>query len=106
MTTALKWSAKDPQDIRDYWFDFGPLLPDGAVLTAATVTIAPGQFEIASPYMDLAKQTDDIANDTWVVIRVTGGTPAKYVIHYHVTDSTGQEFDLDKTLEVKERTLS
>lgn len=100
-----KWSPKDPQDKRDYWFCFKPLgLADGETLTAATVTIAVNQNELADPYADLNLESHAIADDIWVVIRVDGGTPAKYAIEYHVTTSTGQEFDLTKTLEVKERT--
>jgi inosine/xanthosine triphosphate pyrophosphatase family protein len=100
-----KWSPKDPQDIRDYWINFATLgLAEDETLVDATVTIEAGQHDAESPYGDLEKVTSAIADDTWVVVRVSGGTPAKYLIQYHVTTSTGQEFDLTKTLEVKERT--
>lgn len=102
---ATKWSPKDPQDIRDYWIDFTSLLADSETLTVATVTIAADQNEVVAPFEDLTKVSSAIAtDDKWVVVRTEGGTPAKYAIQYHVTTSTGQEFDLTKTLEVKERT--
>lgn len=102
---ATKWSAKDPEDVRDYWLQFAGLIADGETLTAATVTIAADQLDVTAPYTDLTKESSSIANDDKdVVARFSGGAPGKYAIQYHVTTSTGQEFDLTKTLEVKERT--
>jgi hypothetical protein len=100
---ATKWSPKDPQDIRDYWVDFTSLLPTGVTITAATVTIDPDQHPVTAPYTDLSKVEDDLATPQ-VRVRVEGGTPEKYAIQYHVTASDGQQFDLTKTLQVKERT--
>jgi hypothetical protein len=98
------WSPKDPSDERDYWFDFKPLgLADDETLSAATVAIEPGQIDLVSPYVDLEKMNDAIADDTWVVVRVEGGTPGKYNIEYLVTTSAGQKLGLTKTLVVKER---
>lgn len=100
---ATKWSPKDPQDIRDYWVDFTSLLPTGVTVTAATVTIAADQFTVEAPYTDLTKVEDDIDSPR-VRVRVEGGTPEKYEVKFHITASDGQEFDLTKTLQVKERT--
>lgn len=100
---ATKWSPKDPQDVRDYWVDFTSLLAEDETLTAATVTIAAAQHEVTAPYEDLSVVEDGLATPL-VRVRTDGGTPAAYVIQYHVTTSSGQEFDLTKTLVVKERT--
>ncbi len=100
---ATKWSAKDPQDVRDYWVDFTSLLAVDETLTAATVTIAAAQHEATAPYEDLSSVEDDLVTPM-VRVRVEGGTPAAYAVQYHVTTSSGQEFDLTKTLVVKERT--
>jgi hypothetical protein len=107
MATA-KWSAKDPQDVRDYWVDFSSLLGD-ATIASSTVAVAAAQHELVSPYTDLALDEDD-NTDTMVRARFSGGVGAsgtaatKYKVDYHITASDGQEFDLTKTLEVKERT--
>jgi len=101
---TTKWSPKDPQDIRDYWIDFRPLLPDGVTITAATVDVPSDQATPVSPFQLLAKVSSDIVNDDlWVVARYSGGTPGKYSTQYHITASDGQQFDLTKILEVKER---
>ena len=100
---ATKWSAKDPQDVRDYWVDFTALLAADETLTAATVDV-PDQDAPVDPYEVLAEVSSAIAGDNkMVVARFSGGSVTKYNIQYHVTTSTGQQFDLTKTLEVKER---
>lgn len=103
---AAKWSPKDPQDVRDYWVDFSAIgLAEGETLTAATVEVPADQTDPAAPYEQLTVGTPAITNDEKLVVaRFSGGTPGKYGIQYHVTTSAGQEFDLTKTLEVKERT--
>jgi hypothetical protein len=88
-----KWSPKDPEDVRDYWVDFTSLLAEGETITAAAVTV-PDEIEKVS----------DSFTDTMVRARFSGGTTAKYGIGFHITTSIGQQFDLTKTLEVKERT--
>lgn len=100
-----KWSPKDPQDVRDYWIDFSSLLADDETLTFAVVEVDPDQHPVTSPYVDLTVDTIgvEIVNDVLVRARYAGGTPAAYSTQYHVTTSSGQEFDLTKTLEVKER---
>lgn len=102
MATA-RWSPKDPQDVRDYWVDFTSLLPDTVTITAATVTVPADQAAPVAPFALLAKVNAATATPM-VRARFSGGSPGKYAIQYHVTASDGQEFDLTKTLEVKERT--
>lgn len=102
MTTS-RWSPKDPQDVRDYWIDFTSLLATDETITAATVAVPSDQAAPVSPFTLLALDAHD-HTDTMVRARFSGGTPSKYAIQYHVTTSTGQQFDLTKTLEVKERT--
>lgn len=90
---ASKWSPKDPEDVRDYWIDFTSLLADGETITAFTVTVP----------ADVTKVSDS-GTDKMVRARFSGGAVGKYSIEFHITTSTGQQFDLTKTLEVKERT--
>lgn len=103
--TTTTWSPKDPQDVRDYWLTFDGLLATGETITAATVTLAADQFEPSGSYIDMTVDDHD-HTDTMVRIRVSGGVPgpAGYAIDYHVTTSTGQQFDVTKYLQVKERT--
>lgn len=107
MPTAT-WSAKDPQDVRDYWIDFASLLGVDETITAATVAVPADQDAAVDPFelLALVSSGRDDANKM-VRARFSGGSPAvkKYAIHYHLTTSSGQEFDLDKTLEVKERKI-
>jgi hypothetical protein len=108
---TTQWSAKDPLDKRDYWFNFAPMLPSGATLTAATVTIAAGQYTVTEPFADLVLLDHDVTDSTWVVIRVEGGVPGNdpvtgatdYDVQYFVTTNTGETRDLTKTLTVNER---
>jgi hypothetical protein len=101
---ASKWFPKDPQDVRDYWIDFTSLLAEGETLSDESVSVPDDQDVPVVPYELLAKDSSSISDDEkWVVARFSGGSPGKYPIQYHVTTSAGQEFDLTKTLEVKER---
>lgn len=103
MTTG-KWSPKDPQDVRDYWVDFSPLgLAADETLTVAVVAVPSGQATPVDPFELLVLESSSPVAQK-VVARFSGGTPGKYAIDYHVTTNTGQQFDLTKTLEVKERT--
>lgn len=99
-----KWKPKDPQDVRDYWIDFTSLLASDETITAATVAVPIEQPLPDAPFLLLAIDDDDFT-DKMVRARFSGGINAtKYAVQYHVTTSTGQQFDLTKTLEVKERT--
>lgn len=100
------WSPKDPQDVRDYWVDFAPLgLAAGETVTVATVAVPDDQAAPVAPFELLAVGAPAPVGQK-VVARFTGGSPGKYVIDYHVTTNTGQEFDLEKTLTVKERIVT
>jgi hypothetical protein len=109
MATA-KWSPKDPQDVRDYWIDFSSLLADDEMISAATVAIDPDQHPTSGGFVDLSLDDDEFVGQQ-VRIRVSGGMPptvegadpTAYIVDYHVTTTTGQEFDLSKTLKVRER---
>lgn len=94
--TAQNWSAKDPNDIRDYWFDWGSegFLPAGVTITGSTVTVAAG----------ITKVSDAIETDgKRVRYRVSGGVVGTYDITNLITVSTGEQFESTKTLTVKER---
>ena len=101
MAVQPKWSPKDPQDVRDYWVEFSGLLADGETVTAA-VTDLGTQTTPDAPYEPLAIVSDDLVG-SMVRVRLSGGKPGKYSVEYHITTSTGQEFDLTKFLKVEER---
>jgi len=79
------------------------MIPAGLTITSCVTEIPAAQHEFADPYVDLEKVDDAIIEGTVVGFLCTGGTPAQYNIHYHAIASDGEEFDTDKTLEVKER---
>lgn len=96
-----KWDAKDPNDIADYWFDWGSeaivdptkrFLPNGETISAATVTVATG----------LTKVEDEFTDKT-VRVRLSGGTVGSYDINCLITTNFGQEFESTKGLKVAER---
>ena len=103
-----KWSPKDPEDVRDYYINFASLIGE-ANIVGVTVDAPDNQATPVTPYELL---TVDPAETDWtgpiVRARFSGGSPTtnttKYGIAYHVTLSDGQEYDLVKYLEVKERT--
>ena len=95
------WSAKDPNDVADHYFDWGStdlksedrFLPDLETITAATVTVPAG----------LTNEGDDFT-DKVVRVRLSGGTAGtSYSIDCLITTSTGQQFEVTRTLQVKER---
>lgn len=113
MATKETWSPKDPGDKKWYWFNFAPLLPTGVTVTSCVTEIDANQHEFADPYVDLEKIDDAIIDDTWVGFLCIGGVPpasgtagTKYNVHFHATASNGEERDVDKTLQVKERIIS
>jgi hypothetical protein len=94
----------DPNDIRDYWFDWGsdaldPLerfLPDSVDIASSTVTVSAG----------ITKVSDAIEADNKRV-RVRLSNPVStgaYDVTNLITVSTGEQFEDTKTLTVKERT--
>lgn len=93
MTTAKKWSAKDPSDIADYWFDWTDFLPADENITDADVTVPAG----------LESVTQDFTEKV-VRVRLSGGTvDTDYPIDCLITTDAGEVFESTKTLSVKER---
>lgn len=90
---TAKWSAKDPNDIADYWFDWTDFLPDTETITAATVTVPTGLTGLSNSF-----------EDKRVRVRLSGGTvDTDYAIDCLITTDAGQTFEITKTLQVKER---
>lgn len=88
------WTAKDPEDIADYWFDWSAFLDTTETITAATVVVPTGLTSLVNDFTDKT-----------VRVRLSGGTVGdKYPIDCLITTDGGQEFDITKTLTVKERT--
>lgn len=96
-----KWDPKDPNDIADYWFDWGStgivdptkrFLPEGETIADATVTVATGLTKVESDFTDKT-----------VRVRLSGGTAGSYDIDCLITTSLGQEFESTKGLRVAER---
>jgi len=101
MAAVKKWSPKDPNDIRDYYFDWGSddlaeaarFLPAGVTITDSTVTMPVGISYTVTDHDD--KRVRFRANNDAVV--------GKYAITNLITVSTGEQFESTKILEVKER---
>lgn len=97
-----KWDPKDPNDIADYWFNFGvdseapddePFLPEGETIDSYTITVPTGMTVVA-----------DSHDDKTVRVRMAGGTDGvNYIWTCLITTSTGQEFESDKVLKVRNR---
>jgi hypothetical protein len=95
-----RWSPKDPNDIADYWFDWGSdaqpvkerFLPAGETITAATVTVPDG----------LTKVESDFTNKT-VRVRLSFGAVGLYEVTCLITTSAGQEFEMTSILQVADR---
>src|SRR4051812_26156251 len=99
---VAKWKQKDPNDVADYWFDWGSdaqtesiqFLPADETISAHTVTVPAGLTSLA-----------DSHTDKTVRVRLSGGTAeTDYLITCLITTSTGQVFESTKTLKVRERT--
>jgi hypothetical protein len=96
-----KWTAKDPSDIADYFWDWGStsivaaerFLPESTTITAHTVTVPAGITKVS-----------DSHTDKTVRVRVSGGTAGtNYGLTCLITCSDGQVFESTKTLQVVER---
>jgi len=88
-----KWSAKDPTDVADYWFDWASFLPQPATISSASVTVPTGITKVTSDY-----------TGNKVRVRLSGGTAGVgYDITCVINTDTGETFEITKTLQVKER---
>jgi hypothetical protein len=88
-----KWSAKDPSDVRDYYFDWTDLLAADETIDAHTITMPTG-----------VTATEDEHDDKTVRVRISGGAAdVSYDIDCLITTSTGQTLDITNTLKVAER---
>lgn len=102
---ATKWSAKDPNDIADYWFDWTDFLPELETITDATITI-PAEVDQPIPeapydYLEIVSQS---FADKRVRVRLSGGiATVGYLINCLITTSDDQVFEDTKTLWIKER---
>jgi len=95
----LKWDPKDPGDDADYWLSLvTALAPTGAVLESVVVT-PPDE-----PDGITLSQPADIL-DNVVRTRFTGGKVGTYKINYTFTLDTGETFNADAILTVKERVV-
>lgn len=110
---ASTWSPKDPNDIADYWFDWGSdqqdiadrFLPAEEVITAATITVPDigDQPTPIAPFVVLSK-VDESRDDKTVRVRLAGGIPTvNYNVTCLITTVTGQQFEQTKILPVRER---
>jgi hypothetical protein len=90
------WDAKDPDDIADYWFDFGGVLSAGA-------TILDHEIVHILPDGDVAvDQEEHTANE--VRVRLSGGeNDVAYDVRCKITTTTGETFYATQVLPVEER---
>lgn len=91
------WDPIDPQDIVDLWVNCGgakPFLPATELITVAVVTVPAEVIKVTSSVDPDGKK---------IRVRVGPCQSGSHEIHYHITTDTGQQFDFDVPLEVKER---
>lgn len=111
--TLPKWDPKDPNDIVDYWIDWGStdltaaerFLPDAITIATAVVTI---DAEVDQPtpvapfdFLEIVSQSFTTKK---VRVRLAGGVVGPYPVNCVITTSDTQQFEITKTLAVKERT--
>lgn len=111
--TLPKWDAKDPNDIADYWFDFGSddlgeterFLPADETIASAEVTIAAEEDQPeAVPPFDFLTIVSQSHTTKKVRVRLSGGVVGTYQVNCVIDTSDTQRFEITKTLAVKERT--
>lgn len=108
-----KWDPKDPNDIADYWFDWGStdlavddrFLPEDLTITTAVVTVADesDQPTPSAPFDFLTIASQSFTTKK-VRTRFAGGIPPSYPVNCVINTDDGQRFEITKTLAVKERT--
>lgn len=115
--TLPKWDPKDPNDIADYWFDFGSddliaaerFLPTSETIATAVVTIAAevDQVQPVLPF-DFLEIVSQSFTTKKVRVRLAGGMSSdagiKYPVNCVITTNQTQQFEITKPLVVKERT--
>jgi hypothetical protein len=101
-SVVAKWKRKDPNDIADYWFDWGSdeqaadirFLPEATTIVDHEVTVPAGITKLADSHTDKTVR--------W---RASGGTDnADYEVTCLITTNTGEEFESTKVLQVRNRT--
>jgi hypothetical protein len=100
--SVAKWKRKDPNDIADYWFDWGSdeqaedirFLPETTVIVAHEITVlTPGVTSLADSHTDKTVR--------W---RASGGIDEiDYDVNCLITTNTGEVFEMTKTLPVRNR---
>ena len=94
---AKEWDPIDPDDVVDLFIDCGgtkPFIPEGE-------SIATGTLVVTVP-AEVNKVTSDFAGKI-LRVRVGPCESGKHMLHYHFDCVSGQEFDFDVFLTVKER---
>lgn len=93
---AKKWANKDPADVADYGFNWAPLIGntlDGIAETTCEVVEG-----------SVVKDIHQIYQGQSTVTRLSGGVEGETcLITLHVKLESGQEFDQDIRLAVKQR---
>jgi hypothetical protein len=93
MAVPKRWKQKDPSDVADYWFDWTDFLADDETITDQDVVVPPVLTSLAVSHTDKT-----------VRVRLSGGLAnIDYVITCLITTDTGQQFEMDKTLKVRNR---
>lgn len=94
--STKKWIFKDPADVADYGYNWAPLIGDTAdTIVSTTCDVTTGTVVKSAHQVYTGQQT---------VTRLTGGTVGETcLLHLHIVCSSGQEFDQDIALPIKER---
>jgi len=115
MAEGSGWDPKDPNDVADYWFDWGSdaideedrFLPAEESITTSVLEV-PAEADQPVPDPDsgyeILTKVDESNTEKVVRIRVAGGiAPENYPITNTITTVTGQIFEQTKILPVRER---
>lgn len=91
--SALKWDAKDPQDVADYQVNWADRLGDDDTIVTSAWTVPSG----------ITKDSDS-STDTTTTIWLSGGTAGtSYTFINHVITAGGREWDQSVKIAVKDK---
>lgn len=95
------WPApKDPDEIKYYWFRFGPVLEGATITTVDACEVTEGSVAIVGSPTVVTDATYGAASSVRVML--SGGTIGETCeVHALVTDTSGQTSDLTGKLKIR-----
>ena len=88
---ALKWDAKDPDEVLDYLLDWSARIPNGDAIATSTWTVPSG----------ITKDSDS-HTETTTTIWLSGGTlDETYALTNRITTTGGRTMDQTVSIKIK-----